>query len=46
MAINQFDGGVVLVSHDERLLQMMADEIWVVDKGQIHKDGTVTPGNI
>lgn len=46
MAINQFDGGVVLVSHDERLLQMMADEIWVVNKGIIHEDGTVIPGTV
>ena len=46
MAINNFPGGVVLVSHDERLLQMMADEIWVVNKGEIHEDGTVTPGTV
>merc|ERR1712022_31367 len=46
MAINQFEGGVVLVSHDERLLQMMADEIWVVNKGIIHEDGSVTPGTV
>lgn len=28
MAINTFDGGVVLVSHDERLISLIADEIW------------------
>lgn len=28
MAINQFEGGVVLVSHDERLISLIADEIW------------------
>lgn len=32
-AINTFDGGVVLVSHDFRLLSQVAREIWVVDNG-------------
>ena len=32
MAINKFDGGVVLVSHDERLISLVADEIWSVDR--------------
>mmetsp|Transcript_5044 Transcript_5044/g.10677 ORF Transcript_5044/g.10677 Transcript_5044/m.10677 type:complete len:635 (-) Transcript_5044:84-1988(-) len=32
-AINNFDGGVVLVSHDFRLLSQTAKEIWVVDHG-------------
>lgn len=32
-AINQFEGGVVLVSHDFRLLSQTAREIWVVDNG-------------
>mmetsp|Transcript_36598 Transcript_36598/g.89398 ORF Transcript_36598/g.89398 Transcript_36598/m.89398 type:complete len:614 (+) Transcript_36598:294-2135(+) len=32
-AINNFDGGVVLVSHDFRLLGQVAKEIWVVDHG-------------
>ena len=42
MALNQFDGGVVFVSHDERLIEMVADELWVVDKGEGGKPGTVT----
>ena len=42
MALNQFDGGVVFVSHDERLIEMVADELWVVDKGVGGKPGTVT----
>ena len=28
-----FNGGVVMISHDFRLLQQVADEIWVVDRG-------------
>jgi ATP-binding cassette, subfamily F, member 2 len=32
-AINAFSGGVVLVSHDFRLLSQVAREIWVVDGG-------------
>eukprot|EP00040_Diaphanoeca_grandis_P004377 m.28449 g.28449 ORF g.28449 m.28449 type:complete len:645 (+) comp15919_c0_seq1:12-1946(+) len=35
-AINKFEGGMVLVSHDFRLLQQTAKSIWIV------KDGTVT----
>ena len=32
-AINDFEGGVVLVSHDFRLLSQVAREIWVVENG-------------
>ena len=42
MALNHFDGGVVFVSHDERLIEMVADELWVVNKGEGGKPGTVT----
>ena len=37
MAIKAFNGGVVLVSHDFRLLEQVADNIWVCD------DKKVTP---
>jgi ATP-binding cassette subfamily F protein 2 len=30
-AINHYDGGMVLVSHDFRLINQVAKEIWVVD---------------
>lgn len=30
-AVSQFDGGVILVSHDFRLIDQVAQEIWVVD---------------
>jgi len=34
-AINQFTGGLVLVSHDFRLISQVAKEIWVCDKKAI-----------
>jgi ATP-binding cassette subfamily F protein 2 len=36
-AINDFEGGLVLVSHDFRLLQQVAKEIWVCDNKAITK---------
>jgi ATP-binding cassette subfamily F protein 2 len=36
-AINCFTGGMVLVSHDFRLINQVAKEIWVVDKKTITK---------
>ena len=32
-ALKQFKGGVLLVSHDMRLISQVAKEIWIVDKG-------------
>ncbi|KAF9391491.1 ABC transporter ATP-binding protein arb1 [Podila verticillata] len=40
-AIKSFTGGVVLVSHDFRLLKEVADHIIVVDKGVSVFDGTI-----
>ncbi|KAG0361923.1 ABC transporter ATP-binding protein arb1 [Podila minutissima] len=40
-AIRNFSGGVVLVSHDFRLLKEVADQIIVVDKGVSVFDGTI-----
>ena len=34
-AIKQFNGGIVLVSHDFRLLEQVADTIWVCDEKKI-----------
>mmetsp|Transcript_21575 Transcript_21575/g.65489 ORF Transcript_21575/g.65489 Transcript_21575/m.65489 type:complete len:837 (-) Transcript_21575:364-2874(-) len=42
MALNQFEGGVVFVSHDERLIEMVADELWVVNKGVDGEPGSVS----
>jgi len=36
-AINKFEGGLVLVSHDFRLISQVAEEIWVCDKKTITK---------
>lgn len=36
-AINDFDGGMVLVSHDFRLISQVAEEIWVCEKGTCTK---------
>eukprot|EP00415_Alexandrium_ostenfeldii_P001492 UN1492 len=41
-AIRAFDGGVVLVSHDFRLIDQVAQEIWVCDKQTVKKyDGNI-----
>uniref|UniRef100_A0A8D0H6V3 ATP binding cassette subfamily F member 2 n=1 Tax=Sphenodon punctatus TaxID=8508 RepID=A0A8D0H6V3_SPHPU len=36
-AINEFEGGMMLVSHDFRLIQQVAQEIWVCEKRMITK---------
>ena len=41
MAINKFQGGVVVISHDFRLLEVVAKEIWIVDKGIKIWDGDI-----
>jgi len=41
-AINNFSGGLVLVSHDFRLISQVAKEIWVCDKKSVTKwDGDI-----
>ncbi len=34
-AINDFEGAVVLVSHDTHLVKMVADQLWVVANGNV-----------
>jgi len=34
-AINDFEGAVVLVSHDTHLVKMVADQLWVVASGSV-----------
>lgn len=36
-AINTFKGGMLLVSHDMRLISQVAKEIWLVDKQKVSK---------
>jgi len=36
-AINNFDGGMVLVSHDFRLISQVAQEIWICENGKATK---------
>ncbi len=36
LALNEFDGAVILISHDRHLIEMTADRLWLVG------DGTVT----
>merc|ERR1711959_323691 len=38
-AINAYSGGLVLVSHDFRLIGQVAKEIWVCDKKTVSKWG-------
>jgi ATP-binding cassette subfamily F protein 2 len=41
-AINTYEGGVVLVSHDFRLISQVANEIWLVEDQTITKwTGTI-----
>lgn len=35
-AILKFKGGLVLVSHDERLIRMICQELWVCSKGKVY----------
>jgi len=36
-AINEFNGGMILVSHDFRLISQVTDEIWVCEKEKVTK---------
>ncbi len=35
MALNEYEGSVMLVSHDRALLREVCDEFWLVSKGQL-----------
>jgi len=35
-ALSDYKGGVILVSHDERLLKMVCQELWVCSKGKVY----------
>jgi len=36
IALNEFEGSVILVSHDRSLLRAVCDEFWLVAKGGVH----------
>ncbi|CAN9511259.1 unnamed protein product [Ophioblennius macclurei] len=36
-ALNKFRGGVILVSHDERLIRLVCKELWVCDGGKVQR---------
>ncbi|HEX2593919.1 MAG TPA: ABC-F family ATP-binding cassette domain-containing protein, partial [Rhizomicrobium sp.] len=36
-ALNDFNGAVILVSHDRRLLESTADQLWLVADGQVRQ---------
>lgn len=36
-AVNEFSGGLVLVSHDMRLISQVAEEIWICDNKTVKK---------
>jgi len=41
-AINEFDGGMILVSHDFRLINQVAEEIWVCENKMVTRyEGTI-----
>jgi ATP-binding cassette subfamily F protein 3 len=35
VALNDFNGAAVIVSHDERLVSLCANEMWIVDSGTV-----------
>ncbi|KAM8769328.1 ATP-binding cassette sub-family F member 3 [Acanthopagrus schlegelii] len=36
-ALNKFKGGVILVSHDERLIRLVCKELWVCETGKVRR---------
>jgi len=41
-ALNDFDGAVLLISHDRNLLEAVVDRLWCADKGTIDRfDGSL-----
>lgn len=41
-AINEFDGGALIISHDFRLIEQVAEIVWIVNNGEVKQfDGTI-----
>jgi ATP-binding cassette subfamily F protein 3 len=34
-ALNEFEGGIVIVTHDERLIKSVCNELWIVHEGRL-----------
>ena len=32
--LNEFKGGILMVSHDQHLIESTVNELWIVDKGK------------
>jgi ATP-binding cassette, subfamily F, member 3 len=37
LALNEFDGAVILISHDRHLIEMTADRLWLVGDGTVSR---------
>ena len=37
MALSDYTGGILVVSHDARLLQTVCDELWICEEGSVRK---------
>ena len=35
LGLSKYEGGVILVSHDQRLITMVCQELWVCSKGKV-----------
>lgn len=43
LALQNYDGAVILVAHDKNLLESVVDEFWLVNKGEVHRfDGDLS----
>lgn len=42
VALAEFKGGVIIVSHDERFINTVCNEIWICENGVLNKfSGTI-----
>lgn len=37
MALNSFNGGILIVSHDGRLISTVCEEIWICEEGKVEQ---------
>ena len=35
MALNEYEGAVILISHDRHLIEASADRLWLIDEGEV-----------